>query len=578
MKKKNIIILIVIIILILIGASYFLFNKIKEEKKKYEIENITEYNYFVLKENDKYGVIDRLGNIIIQPNYDDLKIPNPTKDIFICYNGEDTEVVNKNNEKIFTQYSNIKPLRLKNVSSDLAYEKSVLTYIENEKYGLISLDGKIISKPIYEQIETLQFKEGELLIIKDGKYGVINIKGAILVKPEYDKIEADGYYLEDIGYKNAGYIVSNKTNEGYRYGYVNKEGKQLIQTKYNELYRISNVDSDNIYLICAENGKYGVIANNTQIIKNEYQSIVYEETNNVFVILKGKKYGVISIEGKTILPFIYSQIDINGNYIYAKTNDENIEVFDSQGKLTNMDPNTVVSRIEGTEYEIHIETIDNFTNYSIYQNGKRKTKETYTYIEYLFNNYFMASNIEGKIGLIDDKEQIKIPFSHTSIQKRLENANIIEVIDIDKDKNIIQLYSDKLNKIVELEDATIEICKGYVKLYNDNEIKYVTNEGVEVKNKEILENNNIFAQKVNNLWGFVDKSGKIIVDFKYNKVTELNKYGFAGIKKNGKWGVINSQGNVIIEPTYEFKDESDINFIGMYYQVKYGYGEIYYTK
>ena len=67
------------------------------------------------------------------------------------------------------------------------------------------------------------------------------------------------------------------------------------------------------------------------------------------------------------------------------------------------------------------------------------------------------------------------------------------------------------------------------------------------------------------------------MDYKYESVTEINEYGFAGIKQDGKWGVINSNGEIIIEPVYELND-NEPTFIGQYYQVIYGNGEIYYTK
>ena len=84
-------------------------------------------------------------------------------------------------------------------------------------------------------------------------------------------------------------------------------------------------------------------------------------------------------------------------------------------------------------------------------------------------------------------------------------------------------------------------------------------------------------KRQNDKCGFVDKSGNIIVDYKYERVTEINKYGFAGIRLNGKWGVINGEGKIIVEPTYEIND-IEPTFIGQYYQVIYGNGEIYYTK
>ena len=89
----------------------------------------------------------------------------------------------------------------------------------------------------------------------------------------------------------------------------------------------------------------------------------------------------------------------------------------------------------------------------------------------------------------------------------------------------------------------------------------------------------IIAVKENDLWGFADNSGNKVVDCQYEKVTEFNEFGYAGIKQDGKWGVINDEGEVVQEPIYEIGQENtDLDFIGKYYGVEYGFGEIYYTN
>ena len=574
MKKKNIIIITILLIIIIAIAGYFILQKIQKESRKYEIETISEYKYFVVKENNQYGVINAQGNKIIETKYENVKIPNPEKAVFICYEGENARVINENGEEIFKEYDDIEPLRLKNVLSDLMYEKSVLKYSKNGKYGIIDLNGKKITNAVYEEIDTLQFKEGELLVKKDGKYGVINIKGATLVKTQYDKIEVDKFYQEGNSYKKAGYIVSKTTEEGYRYGYVNLEGKEIIETKYNDLYRVMDINSEDVYIICAENGKYGLLKNDKQIIENEYQSLVYNESNNTITALKGKKYGVLSITGKNIIPFEYKQIDTTGDYIYATTNDENVKVFDSNGEETNMNENMAIINVDKTDYKIHIDSIDGKTTYNIYKNKEKITKNEYTYIQYLYDNYFIACNEKGKLGIIDDTEKTKIEFDYNSIQQ-IENTNMVQAIN--NSTKITEIYSKSMKKICELENATIENNKEYLKIFNNNETKYISKEEKEITNLDVFTNNKIFAKKQKDKWGFVDESGEKIVDYKYEKVTEINKYGFAGIKQNGKWGVINNDGKIIVEPTYEL-NEIEPTFIGQYYQVIYGNGEIYYTK
>ena len=58
---------------------------------------------------------------------------------------------------------------------------------------------------------------------------------------------------------------------------------------------------------------------------------------------------------------------------------------------------------------------------------------------------------------------------------------------------------------------------------------------------------------------------------------QTEKLTFISAYQNGKWGVINSEGKIIVEPKYELNDNNP-SFIGEYYQVIYGNGEIYYTK
>ena len=199
MKKKNIVKIILLIIIILLVAGFFIYRNAKQEAKEYEIMQIPseEYAYFVYKQENKYGVIDKEGNIVVQAQFTNVKIPNPLKSVFVCYDGDNTKVLNEKNETLYENFNNIEPLTLKNVSTDLIYEKTVLKYEENGKYGLISIDGNKITNAKYQEIDTLQYKEGELVVKENDKYGVININGYEIIKPEYDQVKADGYYSSE---------------------------------------------------------------------------------------------------------------------------------------------------------------------------------------------------------------------------------------------------------------------------------------------------------------------------------------------------------------------------------------------
>ncbi len=568
---RNIIIAIVIVVAIAVGIYVFLHNN----ARKYEIENVEKHNYFILKNNNLSGIIDRNGNIIIDAQYDEVKIPNPEKALFICYEGDKTKVLNDSKVEILSKYSKVEPIELKNIATDLIYEKSVLKYEENGKYGIVNFDGKKITKAVYDEIEGLPYKEGELLVKQNNKYGVINIKGNKLINIEYDKIIVDGYYTDTDKYKYAGYIVSNTTNEGYRYGYINYKGKLILKTEYNELLRVTDMEgNENIYIIEAKNGQYGVTKNDKQLLNNEYQSIIYDTTNKLFIIEKSKKYGIANLEGKIIVPAEFKQINITGVYLYAE-NEQGVTVYNNNGTQANIDKNIAILNTANEKYKIRINS-EQSTKYGIIgKDGKQIVEEKYNYIEYLYENYFIVSDENSKLGVIDDKENIKIELENDSIQK-IADTDILQVVS--SNGEMVKLYKNDMEKICELKKAYVEEKNGIIRIYNDEEKKYFDKDGNELSNSAVYPNNTLLSKKENNKWGFVNRNGKIVVKCEYDKVTEFNEYGFAGVKKDGKWGVINNEGKNIIEPTYEINEDTEPSFIGKYYQVKYGFGEVYYTQ
>lgn len=573
MKKRYVIMIIAVLILVAI-AAVVVYNIVVENGKNYEIEEVSQYNFFLLKQNDLYGVIDKKGNTIITPEYDEIKIPNPEKGVFICYQGDMTKILNERKEEILTQYMDIEPIRLKNIASSLMYEKSVLKYAKDGKYGLIDFEGNVIAKPIYDEIDSLSYKEGELLVKQDEKYGVINIKGNEIVEIKYDKITVDEYYTDENRYQYAGYVVSITTEEGYRYGYLNHKGKEILKTEYNDISRVTEIqDDENSYLICAKNGQYGITKNKDTIIENEYQSIRYDVTNKVFVIEKSKKYGIANLDGKIIVPVQYNQIDITGIYLYAQ-NEQGITVYNSNGTQANIDSHVSILNTSNEKYKIRINN-ENGTKYGVInQEGKQLIEEKYNYIEYLYDNYFIVSNENGKLGIIDDKENIKIEINKDSLQK-IQDTDLIQTTLTGT--KTTQIYSKAMEKICEMQNATVEVEDDDIKIYNESEIKYFSKEGKELKNTQVYSNNKLFVKVEDKKYGFVDMDGNLVVDYQYDKAYEFNSYGFAAVKKDGKWGAINEQGEEVIAPTYEFKEQSEPSFIGRYYQVIYGFGEFYYT-
>lgn len=284
----------------------------------------------------KYGVINKSGDILVQTKYSDVVIPNPTKAVFVCYNENGTrEILNENNEKIFEEFSDVQAIELDSIGSYFPYEKSVLKYKENDKYGLIDFEGKTITKAIYEEIASVKYKEGEILARKNGKYGVINNKGVELIPFEYDEIEGDKY-TQNEEYEKSGYIIKNKTENGYRYGYIDCKWKKILDTEYSTLSRILNIQSRDAYLIASKNGKYGLMQNADEKIGFDYQSISYNMDTDLVRVQRNDNYGVLNLRGEVILPIQYKSVKFNGVYICARNYEED-KYFDKKGKEVETD-------------------------------------------------------------------------------------------------------------------------------------------------------------------------------------------------------------------------------------------------
>ncbi len=571
-NKKVIICAIIISIIILVIAGTIVYKHAKGKSSDYELEKIDVWTYLPIVENEKMGVIDNKGNVVIEPNYNNIQIPNPTKDVFICSNENETKIVNAKGEEKFKNFEEVSAIQLKELATEIPYEKSVLKYKENGKYGIINFDGKKITKAIYNNISNLPYKEGELLVEKDGKYGVISILGKNILPIQYKEIKVDEYYEAENAYRYSGYIVGNDTDKGTMYKYINYKTNIETKSEYQDIKRIVDYeDKDKFYLIYEKDNKYGVIEDENTIINNEYDNIEYDNLNQLFIVKKDGKYGIVKLNGETLISCLYDEIDIEGIYIYALKNEEQT-IFNTSGEKIEDQKYKSVYNVENTNYKI---TINDENKYGVLdENNNSIISNNYFYIGYLGNNYFVVSGQNGKNGIIDNKGDVILDTKYDTIEK-IEDTNLIDAVEINT--NTITLFNNEMKELNKMSNANIFVEKNYIRIYSNKEQKYFNSNGEEKSNKEILSQNKIFSDVKDGKWGFVDSNGNVIVDYIYDEVTEQNSYGFAGIKKDGKWGSISEDGQVMIEPTYTLNN-NEVDFVGEYYKYTYGYKKFNYTK
>lgn len=478
MKKSTVIKFVIVLIIVMI-IFWITLNYLKNRNNK--ISEEIDYNYFVLFQNEKMGVIDRDANIVIESKYDNIIIPNPDKDVFLCTNAEGKQVfLNKEENKLFESFEEVNLIEITGIVLDVPYEKEVLKFKQNDKYGLIDYSGNIIAEAKYDYIEGLPYKTEELRVKIENKYGVINSLGKEIIKLEYDYIEGDKLYKEKTN--SSGYIVGTKAEDGYKYGYLNGRGKKILDIKYNNIERILDIKTDDVYLIAYDNGKGAVIKNKKEITGYEYAKIEKVESEDLFWVEKAEKYGVIDLNGKVILNPEYEEVYVEGINIFAKKEGQNY-IFDLKGnKLDKID----YSKKYKTENENYFITVDDSGFYGIVDKDNNKLIENnYVYLEYAFGDYFIVSNEEGKTGVInkDNNQVIEIKYD---IVEKLSDGNIIQVVELET--NTLSLYNSEIKKVYEGNNAQISINEKYIALTNKDSVKCFDLNGNEISNiKEVAE-------------------------------------------------------------------------------------------
>ncbi len=559
MKLKNakgnvkIIFCLVIVILIIIIGIIVLKNTKKEDDV--QLNKQEPYEYFNLFSADgTVGVIDKTGKILVKSEYTEIYIPNQSKDVFFCFKNEEYTVLNKEGKDIFKNFENVSPITISDTTLEM--EKEVLSYSENGKYGLVDYSGKKLTEPIYDEVTSLPNKPGFILVKKDNLYGVLDSKGKVIIEEKYNSIKGDEYCSEVDNYMKTGYIISEKTDTGIIYGYVNYKGKMLIEPKYESITRALEYDNEDIYLIVMENGKKGVIKNKKVIVKPKYQSINYYNVSKIFIVNRNGKYGFFDINGSQILDVEYESYTVAGNYI-SVSKDNNMRLYDLHGNLVNTNTYKSIQETGNPSYFI---AQDENGYFSIISKDVQIDNK-YTNISYAFDNFFIFTNEEGLTGLLNVYTGIEIQPTYEYIIV-LENAKALEARKSDE----VDIYSENIEKVLSMKNGVVEsVSDKYTAIYSNTDLKYIDNTGKIVENTEVYKDLKLYSYKSDDgKWGFKDVSGKIVVDCKYDMVTELNEYGFAGIYQEGKWGVIDSSGKVIVVPTYELETYYSPKFIDKY--------------
>lgn len=434
------------------------------------------------------------------------------------------------------------------------------------KYGVIDANGNIIIDPSYKELIVIPNNKNDVFLCTydvdyaNGTYKTkaLNNKNEEIFK-EYENIEA----MQNID-KNGNILYESnilKVQKDGKYGLIDFNGKKVIDTQYEEISAIQGIENA---LKIKQDGKYGIMNNEGKIIiELNYADITNlgkDDKSGYIVKNEEGKYGIVDYSSKQVLEAKFDEIKkISKNDLYIVKQDGVEKVIDKNGNDVLTKGFTDIKDILSNQEDGFIYT--NNDKYGIIKaNGEVTVNPEYEELKESQKGILIAKK-DGKYGIIDLEKNEKVPFKYNSITYD-EVANLYIAEDQNYNADIINSnYEIKLNGIL----SKIDTEKGYMKLRVGEEDKYYNFKFEEKSISDILHSNTLFLSKKDGKYGFVDKDGKIVIDYIYDDATEQNAYGYAAIKKDGKWGSIDNKGNIVIEPTYNLDDYFIIDFIGKWH-------------
>ncbi len=296
------------IFLVSTETGVFLFNLDKQNQSEvYEEISRSTYGYYTFKTNDRYGLLDNEGNVILKPEYE------------------------KSNEQL--------SIKFKNYYFSF-YVNNKLFY---DKFSLNEFD---------LCIKVTLLLQGHFYITKkDSKYGLYNSYLHCVSEPRLDDIVIYEYHhslfcrthylIPEGGFVDVVFVIGKENNS---YSLFNIQNCQCIIKDCQEMKYIT-IDRDKVYIEFRKNGRIGYVTFAGIIVsENDYDTI--EVSHHMYIVSKGGKYGAITSEGKMWAPCIYDSIKWKGHSF-----GDLVAIKDGEEIVLNPKPKDYIDDDSDYEYE-----------------------------------------------------------------------------------------------------------------------------------------------------------------------------------------------------------------------------------
>lgn len=370
--------------------------------------------------------------------------------------------------------------------------------------------------------------------------------------------------------------------KGQLYGFANSKGKIVIEPKYESVRPFENG-----FAVVRLNDKCGIIKENGKfLLELTARGISSFDSNGLAHVITNNLHGVINKKGKWVVPLEYSSLEMKPHFIQVTNSARQSALLDFNGKTivdfkfnwfrfhedSLMDSNFIITILD-EQYGL-IELQDNKYETRIPPHYKRLR---------VFNKKYFIAEIDRKLGLVNSKDEIILPFEYDEITT--EGDFILAEEEVE--------YEAKI-KVVEIEyyrsyRGRDDLEKEYD---DDNRIVYFMMSQEEHDN--IMAYGSDLRPDIRRRFSLIDKEGQLIIPAQFGEIT-VNKHliqvrtddGVTLFDKKGTrvsplvFDQVDeiSEGLILVKVPSEEKENEDVNqeldeterMINFYNRFKYGF-------
>ncbi len=475
---------------------------------------------------------------------------------------------------------------------------NVLPFLTNEKkYKLFDIESQaFVSEESYDFVSMLS--GGKCIVARNKKFGVVDRNGKVILPITYTEIyNMVDYWGVKLGDKMALYALTGEKKLDFLYDDISQSGDFILTEKggdtegQNREFEIYNLNLTKIFsgkynwiesihanlFVADQNGKYCLLNGSGVKISGTYDFMMSSEDNTQFVAELNDKKGVISADGKVVIPIAYTYLSLsNDTRFYIATNDLKQDgILSRDGKIILPFQDQNISYLGNSIFSISPKMTEDevFLPIKLYD---LKTK-SYLKCENLtsvgaFEHGYAHANSRERQGIIDTTGRWIVPAIYDDNMMYEGEGFYREDYDA---------YEEEISDFYE----QFEFNNRY---YDDSSNAY---------NSEVF-NDGLAVVELDGLMGYVNVTGEITIPIIYSYAENFYK-GIAEVitseEENNVPQIIDTKGKVIVDNasiyTYFQKDtKALIEKDGYFYVLdlsswkltqlttKKGYESVYYTN